>query len=209
MRPARCAPDDVPDLLVLSDMQFDCAHRGAGGARAWETAHERLARRFAEAGVAACGRPWPAPTVTFWNLRGDTRGHAARADARGVRLLSGYSPALLKLVLSGSAELDARDADAAARGGGDAAAAARAQPTPWETLRACLDDARYDAVRARLAAVARAPDADAPLRGYAWAPPEAAAEEAEAKVAAVGLGDMDDDDDDAVLVEKPSSPRAA
>ena len=66
-------------------------------------------------------------------------------------------------------------------------------------------------MRARLAAVARAPDADAPLRGYAWAPPEAAAEEAEAKVAAVGLGDMDDDDDDddTVLVEKPSSPRAA
>ena len=151
---ARCKMEDVPELLVLSDMQFDQANRGSR-AGAWETAHSRLVRRFAETGARVCGKPWPAPTVTYWNLRGDTYGHVARADVAGVRMLSGYSPALLKLVLAGDFEMEQKSAG----------------PTPWETLRKCLDDQRYDPVRAVLSAAAQADDADTPLKGYAWAKP--------------------------------------
>lgn len=52
---AKLKPDEIPDLIVFSDMQFDCARGGygghyGGGVRSWETHHERLVRRFAEVG---------------------------------------------------------------------------------------------------------------------------------------------------------------
>merc|ERR1711934_557411 len=82
--------EDVPDLIVFSDMQFDQAHEGP-----WETHHERLQRTWSEKG-------YELPSITYWNLRGDTAGgFMADAKTPGVRLLSGVSPALLKLVLTG------------------------------------------------------------------------------------------------------------
>merc|ERR1711861_89689 len=73
-----------------SDMQFDAAN-GPG----WETHHERLSREWASKG-------YELPTITYWNLRGDTQGgFMSEASCPGVRLLSGFSPALLKLVLTG------------------------------------------------------------------------------------------------------------
>ena len=74
--------EDVPDLIVFSDMQFDAAN-GPG----WETHHERLSREWASKG-------YELPVITYWNLRGDTAGgFAADATCPGVRLLSGFSPA--------------------------------------------------------------------------------------------------------------------
>ena len=63
------SPEQIPDLLVLSDMQFDEA--SSGGTDCWETQHERIVRRFKESGVEVCGREWPCPSITYWNLRGD------------------------------------------------------------------------------------------------------------------------------------------
>ena len=96
---ARLKPDEVPDLIVFSDMQFDQAHGGGRGS--WETHHERLTRRFAEVGRAVCGEPYAAPRIIYWNLRGDTAGFPVAADAPNTQMLSGFSPSLLKLVLSG------------------------------------------------------------------------------------------------------------
>merc|ERR1711970_1130142 len=73
------------------------------------------------------------------NLRGDTKGgFAADAACPGVRLLSGFSPALLKLVLTG---VEDDDEEVTVDG------VSRARPTPYETMRKCLDAPRYDAVR--------------------------------------------------------------
>ena len=93
-------------------MQFDCARgsdsylwtRFANGdfrRDTWETHHERLVRRFAEVGWKVCGEPYAAPRIVYWNLRGDTAGFPVQADAPNTQMLSGFSPALLKLVLSG------------------------------------------------------------------------------------------------------------
>merc|ERR1719324_1928239 len=49
---ARLKPDEVPDLIVFSDMQFNQANGGGRGR--WE--------------------PYPAPRIIYWNLRGDTAG---------------------------------------------------------------------------------------------------------------------------------------
>ena len=168
---ARLRPDQIPDLIVFSDMQFDQAGRGHGGA--WETAHQRIVRRFAEAGVKACGEPWPAPEVTYWNLRGDTVGFPAAADTPGVQLLSGFSPSLLKLLLAGGALEEGDEEEEEEEGdewGGQGTLAGSAKPKakkdPMAAVRRALDDEAYDPVRLVLAA-----SGEGPLAAYAFDPP--------------------------------------
>ena len=162
---ARLKPDEVPDLIVFSDMQFNeangdgCGYYGGygggyGGGCNWETHHERLTRRFAEVGRAVCGEPYAAPRIIYWNLRGDTAGFPAAADAPNTQLLSGFSPSLLKLVLSGK-DIVADEKEVTMPDG--TVKLVREGPTPAETVRAALDDEAFDAVRLALAAVKHGP----------------------------------------------------
>ena len=163
---AKLTPDQIPDMLVLSDMQFDQANHHRGGA--WETQYERIVRRFAESGVKVCGEPWPAPQITFWNLRGTTQGFPAGADVPGVKLLSGFSPALLKLLLDGD-EMgeDGPEEEVEMEIEGETVVVKKKRKaTPLETLRKCLDDAQYDAVREVLAT-----SQEGALAAYAFTPP--------------------------------------
>ena len=130
---ARLTPDQIPDLIVFSDMQFNQA--GYFG----ETMYNAMTRRFAEEGKKICGSPWPLPKIIFWNLRGDTCGYPVNANQRNVQMLSGFSPSLLKLLLDGEplvSETIAEDG-----------AVTRQQITPEETLRKALDDERYFPIR--------------------------------------------------------------
>ena len=154
---ARLKPDEVPDLIVFSDMQFNQANGGGGGHGGgcnWETHHERLTRRFAEVGRAVCSEPYAAPRIIYWNLRGDTAGFPAAADAPNTQLLSGFSPSLLKLVLSGK-DIVADEKEVTMPDG--TVKLVREGPTPAETVRAALDDEAFDAVRLALAAVKHGP----------------------------------------------------
>ena len=143
--------DEIPDLIVFSDMQFDSA--GGWGWRG--TALEGIRRRFAEVGIAVCGEPYAPPRIIFWNLRGDTRGYPADANAPNVQMLSGFSGAMLKLVLTGAEVTNPTEGEEAAG------------PTPAQTVRAALDSADFDAVRAALSAVS-----EGPLAGYEFQPKE-------------------------------------
>eukprot|EP00316_Scyphosphaera_apsteinii_P020154 CAMPEP_0119306702 /NCGR_PEP_ID=MMETSP1333-20130426/7384_1 /TAXON_ID=418940 /ORGANISM="Scyphosphaera apsteinii, Strain RCC1455" /LENGTH=639 /DNA_ID=CAMNT_0007310069 /DNA_START=78 /DNA_END=1997 /DNA_ORIENTATION=+ len=153
---AKLKPDEIPDLIIFSDMQFDCARGGYYGrsVSSWETHHERLTRRFAKVGKAVCGEPYPAPRIIFWNLRGNTVGFPVQADAPNTQMLSGFSPSLLKLVLSGKDligdEKEVKMADGTVK-------VVREGPTPEETLRAALDDAAFDPIRIVLAAIKEGP----------------------------------------------------
>ena len=44
---------------------------------------------------------YPIPEMVFWNLRGDTVDFPAPRDKKGVAMLSGFSPSLMKLVMEG------------------------------------------------------------------------------------------------------------
>jgi hypothetical protein len=157
-REHKLAADEIPDLLVLSDMQFDQANNynnngySTGTANPWETHHERLTRRFAEVGIEICGEPYRAPRIIYWNLRGNTPGFPTQANAPNTQMLSGFSPALFKLVLSCS-EL----------GGGDKSSG----PTPHETVRAALDNKDFFVVREALAGIA-----DGIFKDYKFEPPK-------------------------------------
>jgi hypothetical protein len=134
VREHRLPAEEVPDLIIFSDMQFDEA---AGADRC--TQLELVRKMFADVGVEISGIPYAAPRIIFWNLHGDTVGFPAQADDANVQMLSGFSPSLLKAVLEGG-ELE------------ETVDVAKAKPTPYETLRKVLDDARYHPVRKLLSA---------------------------------------------------------
>jgi hypothetical protein len=131
----KLSPEQIPDLIVFSDMQFDearsCDYYAGGWEQAhpprqstWETHHERIVRRFKEEGLRVFGKEWPAPHIVYWNLRGDTNGFPAKGHTLGVTMLSGFSPSLMKVLLDGDSI-----------------------PTPYSGLRKVLDDKEFDNVR--------------------------------------------------------------
>lgn len=155
---AKLKPSDIPDLIVFSDMQFDEARRSndydnydnydnnkSDPENDWETHHERIVRRFKEEGLKACGEEWPAPHIIYWNLRGNTSGYPAKADTPGVTMLSGYSPSLMKLILSGEPVVDEAEEEVIDENG--VTTIKKVKKNPFDTIRKALDDEEYDKVR--------------------------------------------------------------
>ena len=84
------AAEDMPThLLILSDMQFDrCANL---------TGYDMLKKSYKEAG-------YEIPKVVFWNLNASTGNSPCKSSKEGVALVSGFSPAIMKAVLSDNFE---------------------------------------------------------------------------------------------------------
>ena len=81
------AQGEMPEmLLIMSDMQFDqCAKFD-------DTAMKMIERKFEAAG-------YELPKIVFWNI--NAAGNVpVKYDTRGVALVSGFSPAIMKAVLS-------------------------------------------------------------------------------------------------------------
>jgi hypothetical protein len=85
----KVAQADMPEmLLILSDMQFDSCTRFD------DSAQEMIKRKYAEAG-------YEVPLIVFWNLSPYGNGNTpVRFDDKGVCHVSGFSPAIMKAVLS-------------------------------------------------------------------------------------------------------------
>ena len=79
---------DMPKtLLILSDMNFNQCVRFD------DSAFEMIARKYKDAG-------YEMPNIVFWNL--NASGHVPVSfDQRGVALVSGFSPAIMKSILGG------------------------------------------------------------------------------------------------------------
>ncbi len=81
--------DEIPDLIVFSDMQFNEADSK------FLTHYEIIKKKFNNVGYTTI------PKIIFWNLRGDTTGFPVDSKCENVQLLSGFSPSLFKLILTG------------------------------------------------------------------------------------------------------------
>jgi len=80
---------DMPQvMLILSDMEFDCCREHD------DSAMEMIERKYAAAG-------YKVPMIVFWNIS-DGRGKTVPVsfDKKGVALVSGFSPAIMKAVLA-------------------------------------------------------------------------------------------------------------
>ena len=78
---------DMPKIiLILSDMQFNAD-------RAYDdSAQQMIRRKYEQAGYAL-------PTIVYWNLN-DSGNKPVRFNERGVALVSGFSPSVMKAILA-------------------------------------------------------------------------------------------------------------
>jgi hypothetical protein len=142
----RVIEDDIPDLIVFTDGQFD-----SWGPRSmytqtqpqgqWNTHHKELVKMWSKAGYSKM------PRIIYWNLRGGTPGVQTDLNHNGVQMLQGFSPNLIKFVLYGESFDSVNttfDID------GKKVTMKVSSVTPWETFRAIIDQSRYDCVRAIL-----------------------------------------------------------
>ena len=117
--PASEAPSD---LVVFTDMGFDQASNenvlfNTKNAQ-WQTHIQMIRSNFEKYGYTA-------PRIVLWNLRAEYKDFHAKAKEDGVLILSGWSPAIMKVILSNNIEIK----------------------TPYQGLREILDNVRYDLVR--------------------------------------------------------------
>lgn len=85
--------EDLPkSILILSDMEFDCGAEGYD-----QTLFEAISEEYAKHG-------YKLPRLVFWNLCSRTGTIPIKENSLGVALVSGFSPAITDMVLSG--ELD-------------------------------------------------------------------------------------------------------
>jgi hypothetical protein len=141
LKEKRIRPGQEPEnLIVLTDMAWDQAcgsqqaslytgnrYRHAVKTDEWQTHVTLIREAFKRAGEdmwgAGCG--FQMPRIVIWNLAAGGKDLHARADTPGVALLSGWSPALFKVIQE----------------------AGPRTLTPYEILRHELDDSQYDRIR--------------------------------------------------------------
>lgn len=87
---------DIPDLLIISDMEFDEA-RGYYARHNDTKLFQVIGEKFNRAG-------YNLPKLIFWNVNSRTGTIPVKQNDNGVILVSGFSPAVTKMVLSN--ELD-------------------------------------------------------------------------------------------------------
>lgn len=103
--------EDIPQsILILSDMEFDCATSG----RMDKTLFEEIKLKYSRYG-------YKLPRLVFWNILSRTGTIPVKQNDLGVALVSGFSPTIVKMVLSNSTD-------------------------PYECLLEQLDDDRYKPV---------------------------------------------------------------
>ena len=136
---------DIPDILCISDMQFDQAcpaynssYYGQSSNPAYKsTALTNIKKLFHDLGLKMYGEPFTSPNIIFWNVRA-TSGFPAKSDDEGVVLMSGYSSSLLKFVLSGEMS-DEVEEDGTVK-----------KITPAEMLQKVLSESKFNIIRNEL-----------------------------------------------------------
>lgn len=118
--------EEIPDLIVFSDMQFDVADN------TFSTQYEILCSEFKKVGEDICGQGYNPPKIIFWNLRA-TVGYPVENDTLNVQMLSGFNPSLFKYVVSGE-ELIVPNTESTV-------------VTPYETYCKMINDEIYDDIR--------------------------------------------------------------
>jgi hypothetical protein len=116
--------EEPEDLIVLTDMGFDIANHNTVK---WDTQIQQIRDEFKRVGeeVWGEGNGWKAPRIVIWNLSTKFKDFYAKSDQEGVVQLSGWSPSMLKALQKGGIQV----------------------MTPYQGMRAILDDERYDEVR--------------------------------------------------------------
>lgn len=85
--------EEIPNLLIISDMEFDDATTTYWDKKGTKTLFETIAAKFNNYGYVL-------PKLIFWNVNSRTNTIPLAQNDLGVILVSGFSPAITKIVLS-------------------------------------------------------------------------------------------------------------
>lgn len=86
--------EDIPaNILIISDMEFDCATTGRIGASLFKTIEAKYR-----------GYGYKLPRLVFWNVNSRTNTIPVRENDMGVALVSGFSVNICKMVMSGKTD---------------------------------------------------------------------------------------------------------
>lgn len=94
---------DLPaNILIISDMEFDYCATSNGGSRYTRGSvdsrlFDKIAKRYEDAG-------YKLPRLVFWNVNSRTNTIPIKENEMGVALVSGFSPNIAKMVMSGQTD---------------------------------------------------------------------------------------------------------
>lgn len=130
--------DMVKRLFVFSDMQFDAAEDAKEDPGAWVTNHDAIARAYEEAG-------YDMPEIVYWNLAGELETAPVEAERKGVALMSGFSPAMMKVFMGEDAE-ETLDDDTVMvdEQGEEIKLPQKPEMTPLSIMKRALEKSSYD-----------------------------------------------------------------
>jgi hypothetical protein len=137
--------EQVPDMIVFTDMQFDQADDNSS----FKTHYELIKEKFEELGKKISGKPYNPPRIIFWNLRGNSYSgiHApVQHNTEGVQLLSGFSPSLMKSLLDGDELVVEEEVEDQVVN----VTKVRKKVSPWDTYRKIIDADVFDPIRERI-----------------------------------------------------------
>lgn len=90
--------DMIKRLFVFTDMQFDAGAGTQRDAVQWETNYDVVERAYREAG-------YDVPQIVYWDLCVRGQGTVeVQAERRGVAMMNGFSPAMMKVFMGESEE---------------------------------------------------------------------------------------------------------
>ncbi|KZT27099.1 hypothetical protein NEOLEDRAFT_1176895 [Neolentinus lepideus HHB14362 ss-1] len=91
-------PEDmIKRLFIFSDMQFDEAEQTSRDAANWQTNHDAIETVYREAG-------YEVPQIVYWNLNAGFVSVPVESERKGVALMTGFSPAMLKVFMGEEGE---------------------------------------------------------------------------------------------------------
>lgn len=122
IKAAKMSAEDIEDMVlaVFSDMQIDQADNK------FDSMYSGIEKRYADAGIEICGKPYKPPHILFWNLR-QTNGFPNLVQQTNTSMLSGFSPVMLNIFCQQGLQ-------------------GLQQYTPWSTLMTCLSNERYNVI---------------------------------------------------------------
>ncbi len=91
---ANMKQSDLPDrILIVSDMEFDCASNNTKCMFGMKALFDELADRYVEYG-------YKLPKLVFWNVNSRTNTIPMTENEMGVIMVSGFSPNIMSMVMS-------------------------------------------------------------------------------------------------------------
>jgi hypothetical protein len=132
--------DMVKRLFVFSDMQFDEAERPTVKHGDWVTNHDAIAHAYEDAG-------YDMPEIVYWNLAGCFETTPVEAERKGVALMSGFSPAMMKVFMDEDVEETLDDDMVVVDEKGEEIelpAPKRPEMTPLSIMKRALEKPSYD-----------------------------------------------------------------